>query len=91
MVVERPALEKRLLDVLQAGRIPVILGGCASGRTSLLLRLEHLLGDDAAQYLDFAASATTPERCFHAVTTASRLKPGSGAMPPAPYTPPDEA
>ena len=87
MVVERPALERRLLDVLEAGRIPVVLGGCASGRTSLLLRLEHVLGDDVAQYLDFAAAATTPERCFHAVTTASRLKPGPGATPPAPSTP----
>ena len=87
MIVERPALERRLLDVLEAGRIPVVLGGCASGRTSLLFRLEHLLGEDAAQYLDFGAAATTPERCFHAVTAASRLKPGPGATPPAPSTP----
>jgi len=87
MVVERPALERRLLDVLEAGRIAVVLGGCASGRTSLLMRLEHLLGDETAQYLDFGAAATTPERCFNAVTTASRLKPGPGAMPPAPSTP----
>ena len=87
MVVERPGLERRLLEVLEAGRIPVVLGGCASGRTSLLFRLEHLLGGDAAQYLDFGAVATTPERCFHAVTAASRLKPGPGAVPPAPSTP----
>ena len=87
MVVERPALERRLQNVLEAGRIPVVLGGCASGRTSLLLRLEHLLGDQTAQYLDFAAAATTPERCFNAVTAASRIRPGPGAMPPTPSTP----
>ena len=87
MIVERPGVERRLLDVLEAGRIPALLGGCASGRSSLLLRLEHLVGHDTAQYLDFAAAATTPERCFHAVTTAARVRPAAGGMPPAPGTP----
>ena len=87
MVVERPGVERRVLDVLEAGRIPVVLGGCATGRTSLLLRLEQFLGDDSAQYLDFSAAATTPERCFHAVTGSSRLRPAPGGMPPAPSTP----
>jgi hypothetical protein len=75
MIVERPALERRVLAVIEAGRIPAILGGCASGRTSLLLRLQRLLGDDRSQYLDFAQAATTPERCLAAVTAASRLQP----------------
>ena len=39
MIVERPALERRVLAVPRgAGRIPVILGGCGIGRTSLLLQ-----------------------------------------------------
>ena len=40
MIVERPALERRVLASLDARRaIPVVLGGCGTGRTSLLLRL----------------------------------------------------
>ncbi len=66
MIVERPVLERRVLASLDAGRIPVVLGGCGSGRTSLLLRLQGLLGEDRSQYLDFAAAATTPERCLAA-------------------------
>jgi len=72
MIVERPALERRVLGSLDAGRIPVVLGACGSGRTSLLLRTAHAIGEDRGQYLDFGAAATTPERCFSAVTTASR-------------------
>jgi len=75
MIVERPALERRVLASLDEGRIPVVLGGCGSGRTSLLLRLERTVGPDRSQYLDFAAAATTPERCLAAVTRSSRLMP----------------
>lgn len=73
MIVERPTLERRILASLDAGRIPVLLGGCGSGRTSLLLRVENLIGRDRAQYLDIAAAATTPERCLAAVLAATRL------------------
>jgi hypothetical protein len=73
MIVERPTLERRLMAALDAGRIPVVLGGCGAGRTSLLLRLEKLLGPEQGQYLDFAGAATTPERCLAAVARASRL------------------
>ena len=75
MIVERPGLERRLLESLQAGRIPVLLGGCAMGRTSMLLRLQQTLGADRAQYLDLGAVATTPERCFASVVSASRVLP----------------
>jgi hypothetical protein len=67
VIVERPGLERRVLESLDAGRIPVVLGGCAAGRTSLLLRLQSFFGADRAQYIDFAAAATTPERCLQAV------------------------
>ena len=72
MIVERPGLERRVLESLDAGRIPVVLGGCAAGRTSLLLRLQSFFGADRAQYIDFAAAATTPERCLQAVIASSR-------------------
>ena len=75
MIVERPGLERRILSSLEAGRIPVVLGGCGSGRSSLLLRLAPLLGSQRAQYLDLAAAATTPERCLAAIQVASRVRP----------------
>jgi hypothetical protein len=77
MIVERPAVERRILDVLGEGRIPVLLGGCAIGRTSLLLRLQETLGTDRAQYVDFGAAATTPERCLAEVLAATRLRAGA--------------
>jgi hypothetical protein len=72
MIVERPSLERRLTGVLEAGRIAVLLGGCASGRTSLLFGVARTLGP-RAQYLDLNAVSTTPERCWRAVELASRF------------------
>ncbi len=46
VIVERPPLERRVLQSLEASRIPVVLGGCGAGRTSLLLRVERLVGAD---------------------------------------------
>jgi hypothetical protein len=82
MILERPAFERRLIASLEAGRIPVVLGPCAAGRTSLLLRLWHELGSERAQYLDFAAAATTPERGILAIRSVSPLVTrGSSAEP----------
>ncbi len=76
MVPERPSLEKRVLGALDGSagggsRIPVVLGGCGSGRTSLLLRLRDLIGRSQAQYVDVERVATTPERFLDAVRTSS--------------------
>jgi hypothetical protein len=71
VIVERPALERRILASCQAGRIPVLLGGCTSGRTSTLLRLWTLQGRARAQYLDVTAAATTPERCLASVLSVN--------------------
>jgi signal transduction histidine kinase len=84
VIVERPALERRILGSLDAGRIPVILGGCGTGRTSLLLRLEGLLGRDRSQYVDVAHAASTPERCLAAVRGAAHLPWPAGAPPTSP-------
>ena len=75
VIVERPALERRVTAVLEAGRIPVVLGGCGTGRSSLLLRLAASRA--GAQYLDMAAAATTPERCLDAVLAVSRFATGT--------------
>ena len=87
MIIERPALERRVLASLEAGRIPVLLGGCAIGRTSALLRVEQLVGAAQAQYLDFGAAATTPERCLAAVLSNSHIQSGGGGSTAAPATP----
>ena len=75
MIPERPALERRVLDALNGTdgqpRIPVVLGGCGSGRTALLLRLRDLIGRSTCQYLDIERIATTPERCLTAIRDAS--------------------
>ena len=77
MIPERPALERRVLEALDGStttggpRIPVVLGGCGTGRTSLLLRLRDLLGRNAAQYVDVERIATTPERFLKALRDSS--------------------
>lgn len=70
MIHERPALERRVLLALDAvpPRIPVIVGGCGSGRTSMLQRLAGLLGDGRGHYVDAERVASTPERFFAALT-----------------------
>jgi len=87
MVPERPTLERRVLAALDGSagggsRIPVVLGGCGSGRTSLLLRLRDLIGRTQAQYVNVEAVATTPERFLEAVRTSSPF-PGLPAYAPA--------
>src|SRR2546426_810451 len=77
--VDRPGLSS-----LQAApsRIPVVLGGCGTGRTVLLQRLRERLGPTTAQYIDVERCATTPERFLHAVVSASPLpSPGAERQP----------
>jgi hypothetical protein len=80
MIPERPSLERRVLSALEGSagsgpRIPVVVGGCGTGRTSLLLRVRDLLGRNACQYLDVERIATTPERMFDAIRSASPFAP----------------
>ena len=85
---ERPALERRVLAALDGSgattRIPVVLGGCGTGRTSLLLRLRDLIGRTSTQYIDVERIATTPERFMRSVRAQSPLPPqpsGQAAEP----------
>jgi hypothetical protein len=76
MIPERPLLERRVLAALDGSgsgttRIPVVLGGCGTGRTSLLLRLRDLIGRTEAQYIDVERIATTPERFLSALRGSS--------------------
>ena len=65
--------ERRVQAALEAAhsRIPVVLGGCGTGRTTLLHRLRDRLGRGAAQYIDVERCATTPERFLQAVVSSS--------------------
>jgi hypothetical protein len=73
MTGAQAGFERRVQGALDASpsRIPVILSGCGTGRTSLLQRLRDRAGRPAAQYIDVERCATTPERFLDAVTTAS--------------------
>lgn len=77
MIVERAAIESRVAASLDAGRIPVLLGGCGLGRTTLLRQIAARRAP-GARYVDLAAVATTPERCLVAVSGAP-LPPGTTA------------
>jgi hypothetical protein len=76
MIPERPTLERRVLAALDGStgsgpRIAVVVGGCGTGRTSLLLRLRDLIGRNQAQYVDVERIATTPERFVQALRQSS--------------------
>src|SRR3954464_386864 len=89
MIPERPTLERRVLAALDGSadggpRIPVLLGGCGSGRTSLLLRLRDLIGRNQSQYVDVERVATTPERFLQSLRESSPFPGLPHASAPAP-------
>jgi hypothetical protein len=69
-------LERRVLAAIEAvpPRIPVVLGGCGTGRTTLLHALADRLGREDCQYIDVERSASTPERFLHAVRSHSPFR-----------------
>src|SRR5262245_35820182 len=73
MLTPRLSLSRRVTAALDASpsRIPVLLGGCGSGRTTVLQQLRERLGRGAAQYIDIDRTATTPERFLRALTAVS--------------------
>ena len=81
MLAVRPTIERRILAALEASppRIPILVGGCGSGRTSLLRRLHALLALET-EYIDIERIATTPEGFLSSVTQATRCQ--APEMPP---------
>ena len=73
MLTPRLSLSRRVTAALDASpsRIPVLLGGCGSGRTAVLQQLRERLGRGAVQYIDVDRTATTPERFLRALTAVS--------------------
>lgn len=73
MLTPRATLSRRITAALDAApsRIPVLLGGCGSGRTTVLQQLRERIGRSQSQYIDVERTATTPERFLRAVASAS--------------------
>ena len=73
MIGAQLGFERRVQGALDASpsRIPVVLGGCGTGRTWMLHRLRDRMGRGAAQYMDVERCATTPERFLQAVVSSS--------------------
>lgn len=73
MMAPHAGLERRVLAALDAtpARIPVVIGGCGTGRTTLLHALADRMGRDHCQYVDVERAASTPERFQHAIAAVS--------------------
>lgn len=87
MTIPRPALLRRIQAVVDAApsRIPVLLGGCGTGRSSLLRDLHARIGAEHCQYVDLERAATTPERFHRALCLQSPFL--AGDVPLATPTP----
>ena len=89
MMAPHAGLERRVTASLEAtpSRVPVILGGCGTGRTTLLHALADRIGRTSCQHIDVERAASTPERFHDAVIAASPfVDPGAAATTP-PATP----
>src|SRR5262249_29950626 len=86
MMTPRSTLTRRVMAALDASssRIPVLLGGCGSGRATLLQQLRDRVGRTTTQYVDIDRTATTPERFLRAVTSSSPFAPLEGRPPGTP-------
>ncbi len=73
MLTPRTTLSRRVLAALDASpsRIPVLLGGCGSGRSLVMQQMRDRLGRTSAQYIDVDRASTTPERFLRALVAAS--------------------
>jgi hypothetical protein len=73
MMAPHVGLERRVIAALEATppRIPVLLGGCGTGRTTALHALAERLGHEECQYVDIERAASTPERFHSALAGAS--------------------
>ncbi len=76
MMAPHAGLERRVLTALEASpaRIPVVIGGCGTGRTTLLHALADRMGRDQCQYVDVERAASTPERFHRALVAATQFR-----------------
>ena len=81
MLTPRTNLTRRIQSALDASpsRIPVLVGGCGSGRTTVLQQLRDRVGRTASQHIDVERTATTPERFGRVVASRRRFPPPDDA------------
>lgn len=84
MMTPYAGLERRVLDALEQSpaRIVCVIGGCGTGRSTLLHAVADRLGRDRCQFVDVERAASTPERFLRAVTQTSPFLAASPSMPP---------
>ena len=73
MLTPRSALTRRVVAALDAtpSRIPVLLGGCGTGKTTAVYQFRDRSPRGSTQYINVERTATTPERFFRAVAASS--------------------
>jgi hypothetical protein len=73
MLTPRSTLTRRIDAALDAtpSRIPVLVGGCGTGRTTVLQQLGERASRGTTQYIDVERTATTPERFMRAIADRS--------------------
>ncbi len=73
MVTPRSTFIRRVVAALDASpsRIPVLIGECGSGRTTLLQQLRDRSARSPTYSIDVERVATTPERFLHAIAAES--------------------
>src|SRR4030095_6684701 len=81
MLTPRSTLARRLVAALDASpsRIPVLVGGCGSGRTTLIPQFRDRVGRGPTPSLGVERTATTPERFLRALASASPLPMGEAS------------
>lgn len=88
-------LVTRVLSVLTAPTpgMPLLVGGCSSGRTHALHAImARLDGDTSPVYIDVERLATTPEQCYRALLRHVRVHESTpGIVAPASLTSPRDA
>lgn len=79
----------RIAEALAAepAGVPLVTGGCGTGRTTACLAIRERLGATRAQYVDLERVATTPERFLHALVAHSPFVTATGDLPEPPATP----
>ena len=75
MLTPRSTLARRITAALDASpsRIPVLVGGCGSGRTTVVRQLRDRMGRGPTLAIDVERTASTPERFLRALAAASPL------------------
>ena len=79
MLTTRSTLTRRIVSALDASpsRIPVLIGGCGSGRTTLLQQIRDRIGRGASTLsISVERTATTPERFRSALAAVSPIPAG---------------